>query len=255
MTIRRSGAYIFAVVLIAILAGPATAEIDWEAGIKLGVSGSRLTGDQVSLWITPPNWNVVAEVDETKAGFVGGFYALASLSDVFAIQCEVLYAQCGGKGPITGTGPVDLGGGVIKQGEIDGEIRLEVDYIEVPLLAAFKFINQEKLLLNVVIGPYVAFETRAQLKVEGTAKYEDQDLSEKTKDFSNSWDFDKYVKSWDIGALVGIGVIIPLNKVSLLFDARYSHGFRSIDNMTDPKDVKNSAFTILAGVSFPLGRN
>ena len=255
MTIRRFGAYIIAIVLIAFLAGQATAEIGWEAGLKIGANGSRLTGDQVSLWITPPNWDVVAEVDETKIGFIGGFYALASLSDVFAIQCEVLYAQCGGKGPINGWGPVELGGGSITQGEIDGEISLEVDYIEVPLLAAFKFINQEKLLLNVVIGPYVAFETRAQLKVEGTAKYQDQNLSEKTQDFSNSWDYDKYVKSWDIGALVGIGVIIPLNKVSLLFDARYSHGFRSIDNMTDPKDVKNSAFTFLAGISLPLGSN
>lgn len=255
MTIRRSSAYIFTVVLFAFLAGPATAEIKWEAGIKLGVNGSRLTGDQVSLWITPPNWDIVAEVDEPKAGFTGGFYALASLSDVFAIQCEVLYSQRGGKGPIKGRGPVELGGGAFTQGEIDGEIRLEVDYIEVPLLAAFKFINQEKLLLNVVIGPYVGFETRAQLKMEGTAKYEEQNLSEKTQDFSTTWDYDKYVKSWDIGALVGIGVIIPFNKWSLLFDARYSHGFRSIDNMTDPKDVKNSAFTFLAGVSLPLGGN
>jgi len=146
MSTRRSSAWIISVVLIAFLAGPAAAEIEWEAGLKIGANGSRLTGDQVSLWITPPNWNIVAEVDDFKIGFTGGFYLLASLSDVFGIQCEVLYSQRGGKGPIRGRGPVQLPADAVTLGEIDGEIRLK---IAIGKSAAFSFVHYS---VDIVFG-------------------------------------------------------------------------------------------------------
>ena len=62
------------------------------------------------------------------------------------------------------------------------------------------------------------------------------------------------VKSFEVGAMVGAGLDFGLTEsVSLVLDGFYNFGFTKVDDTGVDDDVKNRAFSILAGVSFSLG--
>ena len=59
-------------------------------------------------------------------------------------------------------------------------------------------------------------------------------------------------KSLDLGAIGGVGVDVEVSDAfSLIVDVVYNFGLSSIDKAG--KDIKNRAFTMQAGIGFPIG--
>ena len=62
------------------------------------------------------------------------------------------------------------------------------------------------------------------------------------------------LKSIDLGAMVGAGLEIGLTEsVFLVLDGLYNLGLTKMGDSGLDDDVKNRAFSFLAGLSFPLG--
>lgn len=62
------------------------------------------------------------------------------------------------------------------------------------------------------------------------------------------------VKSTDFGAVLGAGLEYGLGTTAILVDGRLGLGLTSIaDSEGFDFDVKNRVFSLLIGVSFPLG--
>lgn len=67
-------------------------------------------------------------------------------------------------------------------------------------------------------------------------------------------DFGVPVKSIDIGAMGGAGLSIATGgSLAVTLDVLYNLGLTTIDDTSDEDDVKNRAWSIVAGVSFPVG--
>lgn len=68
-------------------------------------------------------------------------------------------------------------------------------------------------------------------------------------------DFGAPVKSIDIGAMGGAGLSIATGEsLAVTLDVLYDLGLSTIDDSSNPDDVKNRAWSIVAGVSFPIGQ-
>ncbi len=52
-----------------------------------------------------PRWTAIPMADIIKAGFQGGVFVNAQLSDLFNAQLEIKYAGKGAKKPVTSTDP------------------------------------------------------------------------------------------------------------------------------------------------------
>jgi hypothetical protein len=106
---RITGRGLALLVLCTTLASPATAQN--RAGLSLGATASNLYGD-----------DIVARGD-TEWGFYGGAFGETAVADFLALHLGVNYTQKGGKG---------LAGAGLLESE---QVELELNYIELPLLA------------------------------------------------------------------------------------------------------------------------
>ena len=86
-------------------------------------------------------------------------------------------------------------------------------------------------------GPAIAFNSTANFTVEE----EDVDIGE-------------FVKSTDFGGIVGAGVGFDVGAVDIIVDARYGFSFTEWDDDPVPTDLKNSGFSLMAGVSIPFNQ-
>jgi len=210
----------------------AIAQTTWEIGLKAGMGGAKLTGDDVksfTFFVDELNY-VEGDVEDMKMGFVGGGYATAHFAKQFGVRLEALYVQKGGTGDLTG--------------EFDGfpfqvEMSFKLDYIEFPLLAVVSFPAGTSGTFDLFAGPAVAFNLNAELEVEA----EGQSASE---DIENA-------SSTDFGGVVGAGFTLALTSVNLFADARWEWGFTNIVDSDLDADIKNNAFGFMIGVGFPLG--
>jgi len=95
--------------LFVMLASPAPAQN--RAGLSLGATASNLYGD-----------DIVARGD-TEWGFYGGAFGETQVADFLALHLGVNYTQKGGQG-LVGTGLLE-----------SEQVKLDLNYIELPLLA------------------------------------------------------------------------------------------------------------------------
>lgn len=148
---------------------------------------------------------------DSKTGFMVGGFASIPISAPAAIQPEVFYVQKGAK--------FGLGG---------ADASFKLDYIEIPVL--FKYtVDGESARPFFLLGPSLGFKMSAKTEVEGT--------SEDVED----------VASTDFGLVFGLG----MNMQQFLIEFRYTLGLSNINDLEgDPDSLKNSAFGILAGITF-----
>lgn len=182
-------------------------------GAKGGVSFSTFSGDRLG--------NI-----KSRTGFHIGVLAEFPLSDVFAIQPEILYSTKGGKYSEKGT---ELG--------VNYSYRVEqkMDYIDVPVLAKFYLLDG----LSVEAGPQISFLTTSSSEYEGSLG----DLTISGED--ELWDFIKT----DFGIAGGISYRLP---AGVFFSARYIFGLSNINDVSDSGDRKihNRNAQISVGYSF-----
>jgi opacity protein-like surface antigen len=181
------------------------------AGVKGGVNMAELSGDGVD------------DLDMRNGFMGGGFYGF-EFADGFDLRFEGLFVQKGAEGEY------------VFPGDDHGhESKINLDYIEVPVLVVANFGSGEKLGFNLFAGPTFGFNM--------TAEVEDMDHGET---------LDLPAEDFEFGAALGGGIEYMLSSFSIVLDARYSLGATNIVD-ADGADAKNRGIGVMAGVKFSLG--
>jgi hypothetical protein len=149
---------------------------------------------------------------KNRTGLVAGVFLTVPASGLLAFQPEVLFSMQGAK--LTDGG--------------DENASLQLDYVQVPLLARIK---PAKSPVGIVVGPALGFRTRSKLSFAG----EDDDQ-----------DFKDDVKSSDVGLVTGVVVDIA----HVVLDGRYTWGLKNISQDADADKVTNRVFSITLGFRF-----
>ena len=153
--------------------------------------------------------------------------------------------------PLSGIIGFQVGAGFVQKGftetELGIDVELKLGYIEVPLLLTLSPTTSGNVGFDFFVGPSFGFNTGCDLSVTDdstTLTFECDDPS-----------LDIDIKSYEVGAMVGAGLNLALTEnASLVLDVFYNLGLTKIDDSgAADDDVKNRAFSILVGASFPLG--
>ena len=127
--------------------------------------------------------------------------------------------------------------------EFGVDVEFEIDYLEIPLLLRFTPSIEGTLSPHFMVGPALALRVGCSAKAgaEGVEISVDCDDAE----------FGDEIKTMDFGAVAGAGLDIPTSgSLTVSLDVLYNLGLSSI---SESGDVKNRAFSILAGITFPIG--
>jgi opacity protein-like surface antigen len=222
---------ILSVLVLMTFATLASAQVTWSAGVKGGINLSTPTGDDAKLVAVDSEANVFeSDIDGYRTGFLGGGFVTAKIHENFGVRLEALFAQKGGKGELTDAPHTQ-------------DYQLKVDYVEIPLLAIAMFPAHDKATVHASVGPTISFNTNA--KEIWVFDGEEGEL-----------DIDEITKSTDFGITLGAGIDVKVHeRVTVIIDARYNRGLTKVQTDGDGQDIdiKNSAFGIMAGLSFPFG--
>ena len=188
-------------------------------GIKAGVNIAGHYGDDTD------------EHHSSRTAFAGGGFLRYAFAPAWVLQTELLYSQKGyewddGHSKWTG----------------------KFDYLEIPILMTYMFQLEGSTTPGLYAGISPAFLMSAKEEWEynngndyGVAALLGDSGSEDVKDDSNSFDF---------GLVFGGGVDFAVGNGLLIFDVRYTMGMTKVYDTEDDWDIKNKAFTILAGYGF-----
>jgi len=206
------------VVLVSVLfmALPAVAAGQSTVGFRGGLRLASLGGDDAE------------DLDSRTGLSFGGFFNIP-VSDVLGVQ---------------------LGAGFVQKGASETELGVDVDfklgYIEIPLLLTLSPPTSGNVGFTFSVGPAVGFNTGCTVSATDAGVTVEFDCDDPSIGFD--------VKSFELGAMVGAGLDIGLTEsISLVLDGFYNFGFTKVDDTGVDDDVKNRAFSILAGVSFSVG--
>lgn len=167
---------------------------------------------------------------DAETGFRAGGVLRYDFAPVIGIQTGASYSRKGALDPSEGTGP---------------EAKIELDYIEVPLL----------LQLNIPTGPA---PVNPRLFAGGTLNFEiscnrleNGTESECSLGQVAGQDFEP--KSTDLGFLFGGGLDFPAGPGAFTVDARFDLGLSDINDVADsPTELKNRNFQATAGYVISL---
>lgn len=183
-----------------------------QLGLVLGANFASLAGRDVAS-------------DDRKTGLVFGLSVLVPVHTRFALQPELHYSQKGSQ----------VGGG----GET---IRLNLDYVDVPLLVRWQVPTAGAFRPFVVAGPNVAWQARCNVSVgsgRGNAPC-DAGLADENGTPAT-------FRRIDYGAVVGAGIDFPFGGQDASLSARYGVGLADV---TDGANARNRAIQLLFGVRF-----
>ena len=191
-----------------------------KGGIKIGVSSARLHGDDVE-----DLTDLLGEAQKSRIGFCAGGFITFNITEMFAIQPEVLYIKKGSK----------------YEEEIFGEtlkVWIKFDYLEIPVLAKIMVPTPGGVKPYLFAGPVLALKLSSKLKAEYADESEEEDIED--------------MKSTDFGLVIGAGVDFGLGVPGtgkMTLDVRYSLGLSSISDF-EGDDIKNGVFSLMVGYSF-----
>lgn len=182
-------------------------------GVKGGVNFATLNGGDI-------------KSPDSRTSFHVGVLAEFPIADIFSLQAEVLYSGQGADfgNSVTITNPVTGVPTTFSQ-----DVELQLDYINVPVLA--KFYILEGLALEA--GPQFSFLVNDEWDTNPTG---------------NSGDSESFIrqtaKTFEVGAVGGISFVTPMG---LFAYGRYNQG---ITDIADDYNVQNSVFQLGVGYKF-----
>ena len=219
--------YLLALLTIACLAalvpaGAGAQEI--TVGGKGGLNISNLSVDSPD----DPDFGFDSQTDFLVGGFVQ-----FSLGQSFAVQPEVLYSQRGAKSR-----------------NDDPAIKLNLNYIEIPLLLMARLTSREAPMYPFLYaGPQVSFETRCQVTGEqdGVSLGVDCDAPELDGGLETA--------KTDFGLVFGGGLEVLYSRLTIQLDARYRLGLTNLNAAEDASEVsvKSRGWSFMLGVGVPIG--
>jgi len=181
----------------AVFSSQTKAQVLPEFGIKGGVNYATFNDAE--------NFNA-----EYKAGVLLGAYMKFNVpASPMAIQPEVLYAQYGAA-------------------DEDSDVQFNVNYVQIPVLLKFSF-DSPGAKPNVFFGPYVGFNTKAEVKNETVGFNLEDDANSTT-----------------YGVVVGAGIDVSKIRLGL----RYTAGLSNVANDDFDSSAKNGALALTVGVGF-----
>lgn len=156
------------------------------------------------------------------------------------------------KGPVSDILGVQIGVGLAQKGAEDTEVgiltEITLNYLEVPLLLTLSPATFSRVGFTFSAGPVLGFNTGCNFKRSSATGVTELDVECENPLVNVE------VKSFEVGAMVGVGVDIGLTEsVSLLLDGLYNYGFTKVDDSGVDDDVKNRAFSLLVGLAFLAG--
>lgn len=174
-------------------------------GIELGVNMSKLTGD----------------IDNVKSrvGFNAGVAVNIPLVKSLYVKTGLQYTEKGVKG----------------KGESSGS-RITAGYIELPVLASYRYDFDGQTQLQVNIGPYFAYGVTGEVKSQG--------LFNGTLD---TFGDNGVLKRFDAGLHLSAGVTVSRNVYAGL---GYEFGLNNINDTEDDVSLKNGNFFVSLGYIF-----
>lgn len=199
------------VVAIAITTSISQAQ-EVKFGVKGGVNFANMTVDDIG------------KLKSRSAFHIGGLLEI-TFSEFLSIQPEVLYSLQGAKH--------------IDKGHIGLNIDIELDYIQVPVMAKFYVTDG----FSLEVGPQISFLVSSKSEYEGTISGSGNVEGEDLFDFS----------SIDISIGLGASYQLPMG---VFFTARYNLGKTNLNNgiiyESTFEDIKiyNRVFQLSAGYSF-----
>ncbi|SEH74844.1 Outer membrane protein beta-barrel domain-containing protein [Paenimyroides aquimaris] len=193
----------------------ALAQQEVKFGPKAGVNFANVSGK----FFDAEYQEDQLEFDKGQTGFHIGAFAEIKFNDKFAIQPEVLYSVQGGKYKQYEKG-TDIIFGMPIDYEIDGEMKWNLHYINVPIMAKYYIIPS----LAIEAGPYVGFNIKSEWKSEYKSSLTFQGETElssgkETEDIKNG------TNSVDFG--LGAGASFNLNN-GFFVEARYNLGLSKV---------------------------
>ena len=152
-----------------------------------------------------------APESDKRTGLAAGLFLRLPMGGTFSIQPEVLYSQKG-----------------TKFSEDGGEVTIELDYLDIPVLAR---VASGPSGFALFVGPSFGFKVRARAKGEAGGSEASEDISED-------------VESLDVGFILGAGFQTP----RVFLDGRFQWGLSNI-NKAEPEvtEMKNRVFSVLLG--------
>lgn len=167
---------------------------------------------------------------ESRTGFSAGMSLCLGISQVFAIQPEIMYS-------IKGAKALKLDGGATRE-----QYDLELHYVEIPIL--FKFVAPigEAVRGNIYFGPFgvVNVENKSRLHkvIAGTNTVVSDEVPT---------EFNDNFIPFDAGGIIGGGMSFRLLGTELMIDARCS---LSAVPLTEDGEVHNRTFSLMLGITF-----
>jgi len=200
---------IFAIVVVFTLSSASVSAQGLTAGLKAGMNIANIHGDNVE------------DVWDSKIGICAGGFITCSLSDLFAIQPELLFTMKGSKAEEAGM-----------------KITMKLNYLEIPVLAKVTIPTPGTVKPSLFVGPSLAIKLSGRAKVESAGESEEADIED--------------LKSTDFGLVFGGGVDFALGMGKLTVDARYTLGLTTTREPEDGEevDVKNGVISIMVGYFF-----
>lgn len=206
-------------VLLGLAAPSLTAQV--ALGVRAGTSVSRfvVTG-------------VVIEEEEARRGIMLGLTAAVPVNARLGVEFGVSYVQRGATSTLANV-----------------NVDIWPNYLQASVLgAATAPVFGETLALRLLAGPALARETSCKQETRFVLQpivllleCDDPESNPKTTTF-------------DLGLVGGAGVrFAPAGRVSLTLDLLYSHGLRSILDTELAQTAENRAYTLQAGLDFPVG--
>lgn len=213
--------------LIALLASVNAGELMAQE-VTVGVKGGLNVAD---LTIDDPE---EPEVDlDTKTGFSGGVFGQFVLGDYLAIQPEALFTQKGAK-----------------ESDQEGEFKLKLDYIEIPVLLMARIPTQGNFRPLFFLAPVVSFESTCKLQGSSDGVSIDVDCDQAGE--LTGGEFELETKSIDFGLAFGAGGELDLNQLMLQLDVRYNLGLTDLNDSPGAEEVsvKNRTWSFMAGIGY-----
>jgi hypothetical protein len=187
-------------------------------GIKGGVNFSQFYVDQPSV-----------DDESMKTGYHFGVFAKIPITEIIAIQPEVLYTNVGSK---ISYGQTQFQNNL---GLDRGEVRFNLNYIQVPLALA---INVGPL--NIHAGPYAAYLISANIK--------DLNLRDLTTNQLVNLNEDDFQR-WDYGLVGGLSFDFQ----NFTIGARYNHGLREIGSSSVAGNLTNNSRNAVGQIFIGFG--
>lgn len=208
---KASRAILMGTIVSILLLPNSSLSIELTGGPKIGANFANLYGENVK-----EAEEELGEDFKSKLGICVGGFITFNISEMFAIQPEVLYSMKGSKA----------------EGTLFGEtfkVKFNLSYLEIPVLVKLRITTRGNVKPNIFAGPSLAIKLSGKTKTEYAGESEEDDLED--------------IKDTDIGLIIGAGVDFG----KLTVDLRYNLG---LTKLSEEDDVKNKAISLMIGYSF-----